>query len=131
MVGLSDTTNSGDDYAGVPGLPILDIAIDGVGLYQVSDTVHGDFWPAVDHYDLSDPENGYAGNDCPIDRLRIFDPTVSYQLHEIGGEWHDVMRGTCDTGGSGDDYAGEYGSVHDLVRIWREDGEQPRYNVFS
>lgn len=131
MIGLSDTTGSGDDFAGVPGLPILNIAIEGVGPYQVSDTVNGDFWPTVDHYDLNDPENGYAGNDCPVDRLRIFDPSVKYQLHELNGEWHAVMQGTTDTGGSGDDFAGESGTVHDLVRIWRDGGDQPRYNVFS
>ena len=131
MIGLTDTTGSGDDYAGVPGKPILDVAIDGVGEYQVSDAQHGDFWPCVDHYDLDDPEDGYAGDDCPIDRLRIFDPTVNYQLREIGGDWYTVMRGTFDTGGSGDDFAGERGKRFDLLRIWREDGEQPRYNVFS
>ena len=131
MVGRRDTTGSGDDYAGVPGRPILNIAMDGVGEYQVSDTIHGDFWPKVNHYDLNDPENGYAGDDRPIDRVRIFDPTVSYQLHEIYGDWYPVMQGTHDTGGSSDDFAGEKGVQFDLFRAWRDDGEQPRYNVYS
>lgn len=131
MIGLHDTTDCGDDYAGVPGQAICNIAIEGVGEYQVSDIRHGDFWPKVDHYDLNDPENGYAGDDQPIDRLRIFDPTVKYQLHELGGDWHAVMQGTNDTGGSSDDFAGEAGVQHDLLRIWRDEGEQPRYNVCS
>jgi len=131
MIGLSDTTDSGDDYAGVPGRPIRNIAIEGVGEYQVSDVRKGDFWPRVDHYDLSDSENGYAGDDQPIDRLRIFDPTVKYQLRVLNGEWHDVMQGTKDLGGSSDDFAGESGVQHDLLRVWRESGEQPRYNVYS
>ena len=131
MVGLLDTTECGDDFAGVPGKPILNIAIEGVGAYQVSDVRHMEFWPTVDHYDLSDDECGYAGDTWPIDCLRIFDETVKYQLHALGGEWHDVMQGTVDTGGSDDDYAGEQGVQHDLVRIWRDEGAQPRYNVFS
>ena len=131
MIGLVDTTDSGDDFAGVPGKPIRNIAIDGVGEYQASDIKHGDFWPKVDHYDLADGENGYAGDDQPIDRLRIFDPTVKYQLRVLNGEWHDVMQGTKDLGGSGDDFAGESGVQHDLLRFWRENGEQPRYNVYS
>lgn len=131
MIGLEDTTGSGDDFAGVPGRPIVDIAIEGVGEYQVSDVNHPDYWPSVDHYDLGDPENGYAGDDAPVDRLRIFDPSVRYQLHEMGGDWHDVMHGTHDTGGSGDDFAGEKGVQHDLLRVWRDDGPQPRYNVKS
>ena len=131
MIGLEDQTGCGDDYAGIPGKPIRNIAIEGVGEYQVSDINHCDFWPKVDHYDLNDPENGYAGDDQPVDRLRIFDPTVKYQLHVIGGGWHDVMQGTTDTGGSGDDFAGESGVKHDLLRVWRDGGNQPRYNVCS
>ena len=131
MVGKSDTTGAGDDFAGVPGKPILNIAIDGVGEYQVSDIRHSAFWPKVDHYDLSDEENGYAGDCQPIDRLRIFDDTVSYQLHVLGGDWHAPMKGTHDTGGTSDDFAGESNVQHDLVRIWRESGSQPRYNVYS
>ena len=131
MIGLSDTTGVGDDFAGTPGRPILDIAIEGVGAYQVSDIDSNGFWPEVNHYDLGDSENGYAGNDRPVDGLRIVDPTVHYQLHVLGGDWHTPMIGLRDTGGSSDDFAGEHGVQHDLVRIWRDGGEQPRYNVFS
>ena len=130
MNGLYDTTGSGDDYAGVPGQPILYLAIGGVGDYQVSDTSH-DFWPTVDHYDLNDEENGMAGTGSPVDRVRIFDGTVSYQTHNMGGGWNPVMVGTYDTGGSGDDFAGETGVPQDLIRIWRDNGEQPQYNVYS
>ena len=131
MIGLVDTTDSGDDFAGVPGKPIRNIAIEGVGEYQVSDIEHGDFWPKVNHYDLAAGENGYAGDDQPIDRLRIFDPTVKYQMRALNGTWHDVMQGTKDLGGTSDDFAGESGVQHDLLRIWRESGVQPRYNVYS
>lgn len=130
VVGKADTTGAGDDYAGVFGKPMLYIAAEGVGEYQVH--VAGGGWlDPVDHYDLGDEEHGMAGDNAPIDCFRITDPTVYYQTHNLGGDWNDVMRGTVDTGGSGDDYAGIYGVEQDAVRIWREDGEQPRYNVFS
>ena len=129
MVGLADTTETGDDYAGVMGRPIRYIAIEGVGDYQAHDK-GGDWWPCVDKYDLGDEEFGMAGAGVPIDMLRILDPTVSYQAHELDGEWLPVMVGLHDTGGSDDDFAGYPGCTIDAVRIWREDGEQPRYNVF-
>ncbi len=82
--------------------------------------INGNWWPRVDHYDLSDEENGMAGAGAPIDCVRIFDETVHYQTHNKGGGWNDVMIGTYDTGGSGDDFAGQYGVVQDAIRIWRE-----------
>ena len=130
VVGFEDTTGSGDDYAGVFGQPMRYIAIEGAGEYQVHDK-GGDWWPTVDHYDLDDEDNGMAGAGNPIDALRITDPTVFYQTHNLGGGWNDVMQGTKDTGGSSDDFAGDYGVAQDAVRIWRENGEQPRYNVYS
>lgn len=130
MKGTQDTTGSGDDYGGVPGQPMLYVAIGGCGAYQVSDIHHG-FWPEVNHYDLDDEENGMAGNGDPIDRVRILDDSVHYQTHNMGGGWNPIMVGTHDTGGSSDDFAGETGVQQDLIRIWRDDGEQPEYNVYS
>jgi hypothetical protein len=130
MVGLSDTTGCGDDYAGVLGRPLRYVAIEGVGPYQAHD-LGGGWWPAVDRYDLSDEYGGMAGAGVPIDAVRIEDESVCYQTHNLGGGWNPVMRGTRDTGGSADDYAGEYGVAQDAIRIWRDAGKQPRYNVFS
>lgn len=131
LIGIHDTTNSGDDYAGVPGRPILYLAAGGCGDYQVSDISRGDFWPVVSDYDLHDEEHGMAGSGSPIDRVRIFDPTIRYQTHNMGGGWNTVMVGLLDTGGSTDDFAGEKGVKQDLIRIWRDNGEQPKYNVYS
>lgn len=130
LVGFDDTTGSGDDYAGVFGSPIRYLAIEGVGEYQAHDK-GGQWWPTVDHYDLGDEENGMAGAGNPIDAVRIFDPSVKYQTHNMDGDWNDVMQGTRDTGGSGDDFAGDYGVAQDAIRIWRDNGPQPRYNVYS
>ncbi len=130
LEGRYDTGGSGDDYAGVPGRPMLYLAIAGVGEYKASD-IHNGWWPTVSGYDLNDEEYGVAGAGAPIDMVRIFDPSVKYQTHNLGGGWNDVMVGTYDTGGSGDDFAGQPGVQQDLIRIWRDDGDQPRYNVFS
>lgn len=129
--GFQDTTGSGDDYAGVVGRPMLYVAVGGVGEYQASDILHG-WYPGVSQYDINDEEWGMAGGGNPIDRFRIFDPSVKYQTHNLGGVWNGVMQGTMDISGeSNDDFAGETGVQQDLIRIWRDDGEQPRYNVFS
>lgn len=130
VVGLSDTTGAGDDYAGVFGKPMLYLAVEGAGEYQAH-TLNGEWLPKVSRYDLDDEEYGMAGEGLPIDAVRITDPSVRYQTHNEGGDWNDVMHGTLDTGGSTDDFAGEYGTAQDAIRIWREGGEQPRYNVFS
>lgn len=128
--GKSDTTGSGDDYAGVFGRPMRYVSIGGVGRYQASDVVHG-WWPEVTGFDRNDDENGRAGDGQPIDRIRIFDPTVKYQTHNMGGGWNDAMVGLRDSGGSSDDFAGETGVSQDAIRIWRDSGEQPRYDVYS
>lgn len=130
VVGFEDSTGAGDDYAGVFGKPIRFLAIDGVGEYQVHD-VGGDWWPCVSKYDLNDEDEGMAGAGNQIDAVRIKDSTVSYQTHNLGGDWNPPMVGMRDTGGSSDDFAGEYGVAQDAIRIWREDGTQPRYNVYS
>lgn len=133
VIGLGDTTGAGDDYAGVYGEPILYVAIEGVGEYQAHPYGHdaANWLECVDHYDLSDTEYGMAGDGRPIDGLRILDPSVNYQVRTTDGEWHEVMHGTSDSSPCGDDYAGEYGRKIDAIRIWRDSGEQPRYNVFS
>lgn len=129
MIGLSDTTGTSDDFAGVLGRAMRYLAVDGAGDYQVHD-LGGGWWPCVGRYDLGDEEYGMAGAGNSIDAVRILDPSVCYQTHNLGGGWNDVMRGTTDTGGSGDDFAGQYGIAQDAIRIWRDDGNQPRYNVF-
>ena len=129
VIGKTDTTGAGDDYAGVYGKPIGYVAIDGAGKYQVHDS-HG-WWPFVDRYDLKDEEYGMAGAGKPIDGLRITDNTVNYQVHTVDGRWHETMTGTKDSSGYGDDYAGVYGIAIDAIRIWRDSGPQPRYNVYS
>ena len=119
MDGLTDTTGSGDDFGGILGNAMQYIAIGNAGKYQVCD-INGVWWDIVDHYDLDDEEYGMAGSGTDICCVRIFDPSIHYQTHNKGGGWNDVMVGLYDTGGSGDDFAGQYGVPQDAIRIWRE-----------
>ena len=128
LVGLEDTTNSGDDFAGVFGSPMLMLAAN-VDEYQAH--VCGGCWlETVTSYDKHDSEYGCAGDFAPIDAIRIYDEDVWYQTHNLGGDWNEPMHGLYDTSGYGDDFAGCYGVPQDAIRIWRENGEQPRYEVF-
>ena len=119
MDGLVDTTGSSDNFGGIFGHAMQYIAIGNAGKYQVCD-INGVWWDIVDHYDLDDEEYGMAGSGTDICCVRIFDPSIHYQTHNKGGGWNDVMVGLYDTGGSGDDFAGQYGVPQDAIRIWRE-----------
>ena len=128
LIGTHDTTNSGDDFAGVLGRPMLMIAAN-VGEYQAH--VMGGAWlPTVSQYDPYDTEYGCAGDFAPIDAVRVYDDDIWYQTHNLGGDWNEPMHGLTDTSGYGDDFAGCYGVAQDAIRMWREDGKQPIYNVF-
>ena len=128
MIGTIDTTNSDDDYAGVYGRPMLMLAAN-VKKYQAH-VLGGEWLPVVTAYNTSDSENGCAGDLKPIDAIRIYDDDVWYQTRNLNGLWNEPMHGLYDTGGSGDDFAGEIGRAQDAIRIWRSNGNQPRYNVF-
>ena len=129
MIGLIDTTGFCENFAGCTGRPMLMLATD-VNKYQAH--VKGGSWlEPVGSYNPYDSEYGCAGDFMPIDAIRIYDEDVYYQTHNIDGTWNDVMHGLHDTGGSGDDFAGVYGIAQDAIRIWRDKGTQPRYNVFA
>ncbi len=119
MVGLSDTGGSGDDYAG-DGSPILYLAMDFPGWYQVR--TEGQGWlPKVSRYDVGDLEDGCAGDGTPITGVRCYyetqDPdatgwkVIEYAVANIGGGFLAPMRDLSDTGGSGDDFAGNGGRI--------------------
>ena len=62
------------DYAGWENSPITDIAIrvdKGSIKYRVS-PVGKDFLPYVTDFNINDHNNGYAGNNTPIDRLEVY-----------------------------------------------------------
>ena len=128
LQGCDDTTGSDDDFAGVFGRPMLMLAAN-VEEYQVH-TLDGEWLETVSAYDISDDEYGCAGDYTPLDAVRIYDDDVWYQTHNMDGEWNEPMQGLTDSSEYGDDFAGNYGIEQDAIRMWRDDGEQPRYNVF-
>lgn len=119
MVNHTDTGGSGDGYAG-DGSPILCLGIDMPGWYQVRTQASG-WLPAVRGYDMTDLDNGCAGDGSPITEVRCYyetpDPdatgwlAIEYAVANVGEDFLADMRDTTDTGGSGDDYAGNGGDI--------------------
>lgn len=109
MVNRYDTSGYGDDFAG-DGSPITYLAIDMPGWYQVCTENQG-WLPQVYSYDPNDLENGCAGDGSPITAVRCYyetqDPDstgwlkIRYSVNDL-----PEMEDTTDTGGSGDNYAG-------------------------
>lgn len=117
MIGTEDTGGSSDDYAGIMGSKITYIAIANVGKYRVKTKKSG-WLPWVKKYDLSDFENGCAGDGSAIIALQIPSSKVMYRLHDLNGGWNDYMIGKKDTGGSSDTYAGSNVPVDALQILW-------------
>lgn len=115
MVGLHDTGGSGDDYAGIIGLPIQFIAIEGVGKYRVA-TEDGGWLPWVGKRDLEDYDDGCAGDGSGVIALAIPDKAVKYRVHTFDSGWLPWMIGNKDTGGGFDTFAGDYSYI-DAVQI--------------
>lgn len=110
------------DYAGVIGKKITDIAIkpaDGKIKYRVH-LLGGDWLPFVTGYDISDHENGYAGDLKPIDAIEVYYYTsedtanefgyfkAKYRVSPLTGEYYPWQYDN-DTDNGQDGYAGEFG----------------------
>ena len=125
MCNHTDTGGSGDDFAGLLGQPIEYLALNMAGWYQVK-TVDNGWLEAVSGYNIADLENGCAGDGSPIVAVRCYYETpapaetgwlaVEYQAHTAESGWLDAMHDLTDTGGSGDDFAGNGGEWIDGFR---------------
>lgn len=120
------------DYAGIEGKEITDIAI-GVDIgtlwYQVH--VKGGGWlPPVRGYDITDHENGYAGDLKPIDAIRVYYETpadyaakngyvkAQYRVSPVGKGYYDWQFDDETTNGQ-DGYAGLFGRTIDRFQLGR------------
>lgn len=119
------------DYAGIKGKAITDIAISvdvGTLWYQVH--VKGAGWlPAVRGYDITDHENGYAGDLKPIDAIRVYYETpadyaaqhgyqkAQYRVSPVNGSYFDWQFDVETTNGQ-DGYAGDIGRTIDRFQLW-------------
>ena len=120
MVNWNDSGPVGDDYAGNVGQPITYVAMDiPNGYYQVRTEASG-WLPAVSQYNIYDEMYGCAGDGSPITGIRCWrDHTkpgvgavfVRYQVANLNSVWFTEMYDLRDSGGSGDDYAGNGGRI--------------------
>lgn len=118
-----------EDYAGIKGRRIVGIAarVDrGELKYQVH-TVGG-WLPYVTGYDWDDAVNGYAGNGCVIDALRVYYSTpgdiieesgykkAKYRVAPVERDYYSWQHDD-ETSGGQDGYAGMFGKPIDRVQI--------------
>ncbi|MEE1315398.1 MAG: N-acetylmuramoyl-L-alanine amidase [Faecalimonas sp.] len=118
------------DYAGVRGVPITDIAI-GVNQGSVRYRVHnrgGGWLPIVNQYNLADPIYGYAGNGNVIDAVEVYYDTpadyvasfgyrkAKYRVSPVNAAYYDWQLDK-ETGGGQDGYAGAFGVAIDRFQI--------------
>lgn len=127
---LSEVTNL-SDYAGIKGKAITDIAI-GVDVGTLWYQVHiagGDWLKPVRGYDITDNENGYAGDLKPIDAVRVYYETpadyavqhgyqkAQYRVSPVNGSYWDWQFDNETTKGQ-DGYAGTFGKTIDRFQLW-------------
>ena len=127
---LSEVVNLAD-YAGMKGKEITDIAI-GVDVGTLWYQVHikgGDWLKPVSGYDITDDENGYAGDLKAIDAVRVYYITPSdyaaqhgyqkaqYRVSPVNGDYWDWQFDDETTKGQ-DGYAGAFGIGIDRFQLW-------------
>ena len=118
-----------EDYAGIGGRKIIGIAarVDrGELKYQVHTL--GGWLPYVTGYDWDDAVNGYAGNGCVIDALRVYYSTpddiveeygykkAKYRVAPVERDYYSWQHDN-ETSGGQDGYAGMIGRPIDRVQI--------------
>ena len=122
--------NNLSDYAGVIGKPITDVAIR-VTKGKVKYRVHikdREWLPSVTGYDISDGENGFAGDNKPIDAVEIYYYTpddiinksgylkAKYRVSPLCGNYYPWQYDN-ETSGDQDGYAGDYGYLIDRLQV--------------
>lgn len=122
---LSEVTNL-SDYAGIKGKKILDIAIKcnkGSLWYQVHciGDANDKWLPKVTGYDWSDHDNGYAGDNRPIDCVRVCwsggNGKAQYHVSPVNHAYYDWQYND-DVNNGQDGYAGEYGVPIDRFQLF-------------
>lgn len=116
------------DYAGIENDAIKGVAIKvskGSVWYRVHELGKG-WLPKVTGYNIKDSENGYAGNNHPIDAIQICYKTpkdskttycAKYQVSPVGStSYYDWQKNNQTTKGQ-DGYAGSFGTKIDKLRI--------------
>lgn len=120
-----------DDYAGVRGKSITDVAI-GVDIGTVWYQVHvkgGGWLPKVTGYNINDYNNGYAGNGQVIDAVRVYYNTpndyankygyqkAQYRVSPVNRNYYSWQYDN-ETGNGQDGYAGAFGVAIDRFQLF-------------
>lgn len=121
-----------NDYAGVKGKAITDIAI-GVDKGSVKYQVHikgGSWLSPVTGYNINDSKNGYAGNGKSIDAIRVYYNTpadyakkygyqkAQYRVSPLNGNYYDWQYDDEVNKSKGlDGYSGVFGKEIDRFQI--------------
>lgn len=116
-----------DDYAGVRGKPITDVAIKvnkGKVWYQVH-TFRGGWLGKITGYNINDSIKGYAGNGKPIDAIRVYYETpngtvlsqATYRVSALNQAYFPWQTDT-DVNSNMDGYAGQLGMVMDRFQLY-------------
>lgn len=118
------------DYAGITGEAVTDVAVR-VTAGKVKYRVHvkgGGWLPYVTGCDISDHENGYAGDRKPIDAVEVYYYTPSdvvkthgylkakYRVSPVGGGYYSWQYDD-ETSAGQDGYAGLFGRAIDRLQI--------------
>lgn len=93
------------------------LAVKNAGRYRVC-TIRNGWLPWVNAYDPSDLENGCAGDGSKITGVEIENEGVAYAVRVRGRTWYPEMHGTHDTGGTGDNFAGDLMNAIDGFRAY-------------
>lgn len=116
-----------DNYAGKTGVPITDVAIK-VSEGKIKYRVHvkgGEWLPAVTGCDISDAQNGYAGDKKPIDAIEVYYYTpdgvqpykkAKYRVSPLGGNYWPWQYDN-EKDDSQDGYAGSFGQQIDRFQV--------------
>lgn len=116
-----------DDYAGKIGVPITDVAIKAsTGKVKYRVHIKGGAWlPYVTGYDTGDAENGYAGDNKPIDAIEVcyYGDTGAttykravYRVSPVGESYYPWQHDDEKSAGQ-DGYAGSFGQRMDRFQI--------------
>lgn len=117
------TVRNLEDYAGIKGNPITDIAIkvtNGLIKYRVH-TYGGKWLPYVTGFNLGDSVNGYAGNGTPIDAIEIIlseegGYKARYRVSRLNKDYFNWQTNNEKANGQ-DGFAGLIGKKIDRVQI--------------
>lgn len=108
-----------DGYSGQMNVPMRWFAMDGVKRYRVC-TEESGWLPWIYKCDITDLENGCAGDGSPIVGVQVDDASCCYSVHVMNlKKWYADMKGLVDSGGSGDNFAGDLANRIDAFRAKR------------